>query len=275
MSLRGGRGRRACLRGVKTLFLAALCVGVTSCSWFAFSPTPSDKIPDTIWPPGELIRSLSERQDRFRSVRGLARVQYSGPDGSGGFQEAILVQRPDRLRLETLSYLGSILIVTVDGEQIVGFHPREGLFFRGQSSRENLLRYTQIPLELPEVTALLLGLPPVDPRASWRREKNSLVRDRDGGGKELVTFDGQAPVPNKWERFGPSGEILLSAQFADYKRSPAGLFPLKISMEAHSQGKRLEIRYEEPELNVALPLALFIQKKPASAKEVPLESIGG
>jgi hypothetical protein len=263
------------VRGVRRLVLAALCVGMSSCSWIAFSPTPSDRMPEIIWPPGELIRSLSERQDRFRSVRGLARVQYSGPEGSGGFQEAILVQRPDRLRLETLSYLGAILIVTVDGQQIVGFHPREGLFFRGQSSSENLLRYTQIPLELPEVTALLLGLPPVELRALWRREKNSLVRDWDGGGKEVVTFDSQTPVPNKWERFGPTGEIQLSAQFAEYKSSPAGLFPLKISVEAHTHGKRLEILYEEPELNVTLPLALFIQEKPASAKEVSLESIGG
>lgn len=268
MSLRGQRG-------VKLLILATLCVAASGCSSIGFIPTPAEKILPKLWESAELIGSLSQRQAQFRSVRTLASIQYSGPDGRGGFQEAILVQRPDRLRLETLTYLGSVLIVTVDGKEIVGFHPREGLFFRGQSSPENLLRYTQIPLELAEVTALLLGLPPVDAQAPWEKNGNALVWSYSGAGKDVVTFDGQAPLPSKWERFDYFGDIALSAEFSDYTETPAGFFPLKVSVEAHAKGKRLEIRYQEPELNVPIPVALFTQEKPANAKEVPLDAIGG
>ena len=49
--------------------------------------------------------------EQFRSLRALAQVDYAGPEGKHGFQEAVLVQRPDRLRLETLTFLGAILIV--------------------------------------------------------------------------------------------------------------------------------------------------------------------
>jgi hypothetical protein len=66
--------------------------------------------------------------------------------------------------------LGAILIVTANNQEIIGYHPREGVLVRGRSSKENLLRLTQIPLELEEVTALLLGLPPVEPSASWREK---------------------------------------------------------------------------------------------------------
>lgn len=275
MSLRRWRVRGLCLQGANGVILAAVSAGIVGCATIPFQPTPSEKIPEKIWRPGELLQSLSQRLEQFRSVRTLANVYYSGPEGRGRFYEAILVRRPDQLRLETLSQLGAILIVTVDRNQIVGFHPREGLFYRGSSSKENLLRYTQIPLELAEVTSLLLGLPPVEIRVPFQREKNELVFPLDGGSKDVVTFDSNRPVPKKWERLDTHGEVALSAEFDDYTETPAGLFPLKIVVDAHTQGKRLEIRYQEPELNVQLPIALFMQKKPANAKEIPLESIGG
>jgi hypothetical protein len=67
----------------------------------------------------------------------------------------------------------------------------------------------------------------------------------------------------------------VSATFSDYSSTPAGLFPLRIVFEAPMQRRRLEIRYQEPELNVSLPFDLFVQKKPAHATELPIESLGG
>ena len=60
---------------------------------------------------------MSQRVQQFRSIKGLAQVDYTGPDGKHGFQEAVLVQRPDRLRLETLSFSGAILIVTANSKE--------------------------------------------------------------------------------------------------------------------------------------------------------------
>ncbi|HEV8724416.1 MAG TPA: hypothetical protein VGW77_27680, partial [Candidatus Binatia bacterium] len=62
--------------------------------------------------------------------------------------------------------------------------------------------------------------------------------------------------------------------FSDYVSTAAGLFPSKISIEAHLQKKKLEIRYQEPELNATIPSELFTQQKPAHAQEVPIEAIG-
>jgi hypothetical protein len=164
--------------------------------------------------------------------------------------------------------------VTVDADEIAGFHPRERLFYRGRSSKENLFRYIQIPLEIQEVTSLLLGVPPVEIQGRWERSGDDIYRT-GGGGKDIVTFDPGLKVPIKWERLSPDGEIELSALFSDFFSSPAGVFPLKISFEAHTQQVRLELQYKEPELNVTLPLTLFVQQKPANAKEIPLDSVGG
>jgi Domain of unknown function (DUF4292) len=255
----------------KLLILATVGLGLAGCA--TVSP-PEPQLPAPKWESTELIKSIAQRREQVRSVRALARVDYAGPDGKHGFQEAVVVQRPDRLRLETLSPLGAVLIVTANDKEIVGYHPREGIFVRGRRSKENLLRYTKIPLELDEITSLLVGLPPVDPSTPWKQEGNTLIFSPDGHKKDALAFESQQPVPTKWERFNAGGAVELSARFSDYVSTPAGLFPSKISIEAPLQKRKLEIRYQEPELNGKIPSDLFIQQKPAHAQEVPIEAIG-
>ena len=145
---------------------------------------------------------------------------------------------------------------------------------RGRRSKENLLRYTQIPLELDEITSLLAGLPPVDASAPWKQDENTLIFSPNGRKKDAVAFESQQPVPTKWERFNVNGALELSARFSDYVSTPAGLFPSRIYVEAPLQKKKVEIRYQEPEINGKIPPELFTQQKPAHAQEVPIEAIG-
>jgi hypothetical protein len=267
------RGTFARPSHLNTVLFAAMALGLAGCAAIVAPPAPTG--PAKEWESSELIKSLGQRREQVRSLRALARVDYSGPDGRSGFQEAVLVQRPDRLRLETLSFLGSILIVTVNDKEIVGYHPREGIYVRGQRSKANLFRYTKIPLELDEITTLLVGLPPVDVRAPQRQEGNSLIFSHNGQKKDALAFESEQPVPTKWERFNGAGAVEVRAQFADYVSTPSGLFPSTILVEAPLQRKKLEIRYQEPELNASLPADLFSQEKPANVKELPIEAIGG
>lgn len=267
--------RKACPSVTHGFILIGVFIGVSSCTFLSETPSILKNVPPRSREPGELVKSLRQRADRFRSLRALAKVRYWGPDGRAGFQEAVLVRRPDRLRFETLSNLGAVLIVTVAANEITGFHPREGLFYRGKSSKENLLRYTQIPLELEEITALLLGLPPARSQEGWAEEDDSVSREDGRGSREVVTFYPSTTIPTQWERFDPDGERTLTAVFSDFGLTSAGPFPLKISLEDHAHQRYLEIHYQEPELNIELPYALFVQQKPDHVREVPLESLGG
>jgi hypothetical protein len=238
------------------------------------TPPPGPKPPAPQWEASKLIETLKQRNEKFRSLRALAQVDYAGPEGKHGFQEAVIVQRPDRLRLETLTFLGAILIFTANDKEIIGYHPREGVFVRGDPTRDNLRRYTQIPLELPEITMLLMGLPPVDPSTPSKQEGNTLIFSSSNGKRDVLTFESHEPVPTQWERFNSDGKVELSAQFTDYLSTPPGLFPQTVISEAPVQKKKLSIRYKEPEFNAPIPLELFSQQIPAHAKEVPIEAVG-
>lgn len=246
---------------------------VTGCASTA-KPPSLPQLPVPQWESSKLIESMGQRWAQFRSVRSLARVNYAGPEGKHGFEEAVLVQRPDRLRLETLTMLGAILIVTANDKEIIGYHPREGVLVRGRSSKENLLRLTQIPLELDEITSLLVGLPPVESSAPWRQQGNLLIFSLNGQVKDTLAFDSQLPVPTRWQRFNGSGALELTANFSEYIATSAGLFPAKIDVEAPQQGKKLEIRFQEPEFNATLPAESFSQQKPAHVQEFPIEAVG-
>lgn len=255
------------------LLIAAVAAGFASCSTV---PTPAPPaLPAKQWQASELVQSLTERLGQFRSLRALARVEYAGPDGKHGVQEAVIVQRPDRLRLETVTLLGVAAIVTVNDREIIGYHVREGIMVRGGTSKANLLRYTQIPLELEEITAALLGLPPVDLKRQWRQEGNALVFSPKAGETDVVAFESQQPVPTRWERFNGAGAVEIRVSFADYIPTPPGLFPTRIIMEAPLQKRKLELRYQEPEVNVALSSDLFTQQKPGHVQELPIEALGG
>jgi hypothetical protein len=221
------------------------------------------------------LQALQQRNEQFRSLRAPARLAYAGPEGKNSFQEAILVQRPDRLRLETLSFLGAIMIVTVNDREILGYLPREGVFLRGQRSKENLRRLTKIPLPLAveEITAMLLGVPPVNMEATPQQDGNVLSFPAADAGRDLVAFETNDAVPTRWERRNESGETELSVKYSDYTATPAGLFPSRIAIESATQKRRLDIVYQEPELNGTLPAELFSQQKPANVKELPIEAL--
>ena len=264
--------RGALLRSVVLITLTSLLIGLGGCATVTPPAAPKPAVPQ--WQADKLIESMKQRNEKFRSLRALAQVDYAGPEGKHGFQEAVIVQRPDRLRLETLTFLGAILIFTANDKEILGYHPREGVFVRAQPTGENLRRYTQISLELQEVTMLLTGLPPVDANVPWTQEGNTLIFSSNGRKRDVLTFESHEPVPTQWERLNEKGQVELSTRFNDYVATAAGLFPQTIESEAQPQKKKLVIRYKEPELNGPIPPELFTQQIPAHAKEVPIEAVG-
>jgi hypothetical protein len=225
------------------------------------------------WTAEELVENLARREQQFRSLRSLAAVSYQGPEGKRSFEEAVLVERPARLRLETLSPLGAVLVVTVDGKEVAGLYPRDGLFFRSESTKNNLRHTTRIPLELSEITAVLMGLPPGVGEAGWEFQDGALQRALAGGGKEIVIFDSGLGVPTRWQRVGAGGTIEIGGSFADFSTASSNPFPLRISLHASADNMSVDLRYRDPELNVEMPPGVFAQQKPAYAKEVPIEAL--
>jgi len=251
----------------------ALCAAMVlaACS---VQQTTSPPEPEPV-PNPRLPALLAERNGAFQSLRSLARISYRSNEGRGTFQAAVLVRRPHRLRLEAFSIVGAALVLTVDDGEFTGFLPSEAQFYRARTSRKNLFRATQILLELDEMVALMMGLPPVDSDAVWDIGVRGLRRTRPDGSTDILTFDANSTAPVRWQRLGPSGKPWYTATFEDFSKTPFGSFPLEITLETPPLKRSYQIRYDNPEINVTLPETHFVQDLPEGTVRVPLPSPTG
>src|SRR5204862_44396 len=62
-------------------------------------PILPETLPEERRPLDDLLGNLARRNTEFKSLRSLASVVYTGPEGRQSFQEIVVVRRPDRRRL--------------------------------------------------------------------------------------------------------------------------------------------------------------------------------
>ena len=139
------------------LWLPLACVPV--------KPTPSERwSPTTPEITRQLFKTLQETKGRFHSLRGLAKVHvlWQGKDVTA--TQAVLVEKPNRFRSETLNPFGfgsPLLLMATDGEELAVMVPGDGLLFRGEATSHNLWRFTKVPLSLQDLVCLMLYDVPV------------------------------------------------------------------------------------------------------------------
>ena len=105
-----------------------------------------------------LLADLAARRAAVTSLRARARLQR----GLTGLwtREALLVRRPDAVRIDVLSPFGLALAVGVQGSLLWAYPPAESTRYEGPASAANLTRLLGAPVEVGDVVEVLLGLPP-------------------------------------------------------------------------------------------------------------------
>ncbi len=241
---------------VRPLGVAAGILLATSCAAPPVARPPIPLDPEGV--RAELLRDESA----VRSVKGLARVEFAGPRGSGSVSQVIVVALPDRARVETLSPLGTTaLVVVLRGEEIRLHSPVSREYGVGRASGALVGRLLDVPVPPALLVRLLAGLPPLALHAGDPR----FDAVADGPGVRVESVDGPW-----WQRLwagegmgidrgevGRSAETILRFGFSD-RRSAGGVqFPFSIWVEDAAQGGRLQVTYERLQLNPTVDDALF------------------
>lgn len=226
--------------------------------------------PDVAW------QAIASRREKVRAVQGDARASVQTPDGRGRVGQFIIAERPDRVRIEALSFFGQPLAVfTTDGEWFALHDLEHGHFYEGAADAESIARLVPLRVRPEELTWILLGLPPeiegsqptgirVDER---RREYVLDVRTPRFSytvGVDPTTL--RALWINLPARPGMSPYI---AGFADHRPDELDL-PRRIHLAGKEAGKvRVELRFTSREVNPELDPEVFVQQLPPGAVHVP------
>lgn len=227
-----------------------------------------------------LIAKLEARSKAIRSFRALAEMRYVGEREKLAITEVVVVERPDRLRIEMMSAFGVALQIATDGEHLRAYHRGDRIFYHGRATMENLARFTRLELAVHDIADLLIGIPPVRERAGqpslafeppqglWR--VSSKLAD---GGTQTLWFEPEGLLAVRATEVDREGNTKYVATYADYTTVSDVDVPARVRFELPGQGAQIELRYSDPSLNAKLEPGLFSFDPPAGSKIVDLDTL--
>jgi len=198
-------------------------------------------------------RAVVEATER-QSLRAVGKLRIEGPRGAGSVKQVVLVERPARLRLETLNVLGQAATMLVtDGERFAFFDGKT--LDDGEVSAEVLRERLGLAFSPGEAVGALLAAPqPVrwPPRAILARgaERAVLLDDQSLRFAE----DGELAAI---ESLDAEGAVLWTAEYAGWREVPGGRYPFSVVLSFPETKLRAELELEKAELNQTLDASLF------------------
>jgi outer membrane biogenesis lipoprotein LolB len=229
--------------------------------------------------PAALLEQVERTQARVERVRGEARVRIESPGGSGTVTQFVTAERPDRLRLDALDFFGNPAAVLVaDGGRFALLDLREGVFYRGASSPENLARLLPLAIPARELVLLLcgaaplvagrpVGISPGDGVLRLTLEGDGVSQRLDVGagaavqGSRIAPLSGQPPPPGRYD-----------VSFGRFREAGGRPFPFEVRLDAPEARVHLRLIWKELEANGVLPEDGFTLAPPPGARVVDLDA---
>lgn len=266
----------------RSLGIVALVAVVTAgCPRPPFAPGPGGVITD----PQVVLNAIEDRNAALRSAQGEARANVDTPKGGGGVDLYVLVEEPDRFRLEAIDFFGRPLgVLATDGVAFTYLDMQAGRFVEGPATPENVSRLLPVVVPADELASILLGeVPLLEHTAS------------NGGAALTVDHDARAyrlelgPPDHRLQRVWLTPPALRPVAFevADRPQSRAAFAPgahrnfpgyrvefsdfegpldrpRTIRLATLDRQFRVELKWRDRELDPAIDPALFTVQPPAS-----------
>ena len=232
--------------------------------------------------PSAALDAHRDAREVVQVIRAEARVDSRGREGRIRGTVMMFLERPDRVRFDVLTQFGAVATLTSDGEEFQLNDMREGRFLFGPTCASNIGRLLGVELEGAEVARFLMGDTPRLPDA-----QTTLTCEGDGYQVELRVDDGRRQqlvflVPRadrekppaeqrmrlqRSELFDAEGATIWRVTYSDYQSVAAGAaqveLPFAIQFEDPRNDADTLVRFQDIDVNVAVPPGAFAQSAPA------------
>jgi outer membrane lipoprotein-sorting protein len=231
--------------------------------------------------PESLLSPLDSRWQAVRTLRAMARLVVTSPQGRYSTRQTMLWQRPSLLRLDTVAILGQpTMTLVADGQQVVIYYPQQGVFLQGSATATNLQRFIGLPLAAQDVAHLLTGhVPPAsrqpgagivvqDDRGAY------LVRFLDAAGdlRQDVWIEPGQGLPSRVVRYAAQAVPTIDVAYMDFRAlTETFSFPFQVVIWLPRAETELRLQFLTVDLNPNLPHSVFEVAPPEGVQVVPLE----
>jgi hypothetical protein len=237
----------------------------------------------TVLPPGEpdartlapgdprpeaLLRELAAYARDRSSLRGLARLSLDGPAGSGRAKQILMLERPDRLRVEVLGFLNqTVALLTTDGRDYRLFRAEDRSWSGGPLRPGLLWEVAGIALTPAQAVSVLLGTPEPPEGAELARA----AALADGGlrveldvpvrlGRLSLEFDTRSHL-RRWSYRDADGAALFEVRFGEYRLVEGRAFAHAIELYDRVNGTEAKVSFASVELNPIFPPEVFVLER--------------
>lgn len=219
-----------------------------------------------------LMAKVVEAGGRYRSLDAEAGVGLTTRGKYFPSQQFMLLERPDRLRLDVLTGFGQLVLqLTSDGRDMAVFLNDKvpGRYFYGPATYANMTKFIRVPLEVRDLLSLFLYDPPL---IGYNGKRSDLVDDHyrlvltGSGNEQRLLFDVDLKLVGC--RYYVDQTLVLSVDYE--KIQEPELFPRKVTVEAPAEETRIVLKYSEVNLNAKIDGQRFKLEPPANSVREPL-----
>jgi outer membrane lipoprotein-sorting protein len=256
----------------------ALFAALVGCGPLRKSPATGAPVPAALPTAAQLQGVLEATRQRVGGLRTLADSEIEGPEGRFRASEVLLIEPPNRLRIEVLSTFGVAWILATDGEVLDVYSRQDQTVYRGRPTRDLIDYYLPVPLALEELTELLLGRPPRRDvvRAedvAWEPATGLVrlpLRLKDGG-RQTVWFDGRSGVLRRCEERDVRDNLRFDLRVGTYRQIDGMLLAADLTIVS-PLGVRVRLQYANSEINPEIAPRLFRIPHVAGTREAELDA---
>ena len=261
-------------RRAAPVFYLLLLISVACCSHL--TPPVSSPHAGQCPPKDELLAAV--RVPASPVVKAIAKIKVESPDETFSVKELIIAQKPNRLRLETLSPLGQPgFYAATDGKELFLFAPSENTYYHGSSTPRNLSLIIPLHLAVEDMVSVILGRVPLidynDDHLGCTVNEDGYVMRLEGGDEittQVLTFSGEDLRVVASEIYDREG-LTLSITYRDYEMVGGVSFPGEITVFLPADRTTVRINYKKVEFLPEIDSSLFRLRAPQGAAIVPLE----
>ncbi|MBI2067009.1 MAG: DUF4292 domain-containing protein [Deltaproteobacteria bacterium] len=253
---------KAACGSLASLFLFAAC-----------ALTPETRGGEPLWATPEvqerIVEDLQEREEFIQVLRARVLFKKGGRSVGRGGEVLLLVKAPLSFRVDHLSDFGTLqhqLFSDVGRLGVIWY--QENRYFEGVGVSEEYERYLSLSLSTHEVVRFLLTHVLLGKSEDYQIQKTrkGMLLLKSSRQKIWVVKQGGDYLPVRVQYFDLEGEKRFEVQYADYDEAGETLFPRRI--KGISAGGRVEILFDELEINPSLAPHLFDVEIPKGATRV-------
>ena len=212
-----------------------------------------------------LKKSLEEKTDRLKSLKGIAKIKLKTDKKENSFNAVIVLKNPDFLRIEILGPFNQLIaLISSDGKNIYQADLKNSRMIITPVSKSSSEKFFGIPLLPEEILEIITG--------SIKTNINNNIEVKFDKDNKIYVLTQTSVSDNLIKKYlinmlnldtlridasDKDGNSVYEADYSDYQETGNCSVPKKIVCNYHLKNILIDINFKDISLNTEAPLQLF------------------